>query len=269
LEKKAKMEELVKKWFFARGLNVTRQTKTAQVIDLIRKLRPQDCGKTLIRIGSDGDGGYLVPDDLAGIEYCFSPGVSAISHFEDHLATLNIRSFLADYSVDSPPVSRPEFTFDKKFLGAVDQDHFFTLASWKDKYLKGYSGDLILQMDIEGFEYEVILSTPADLLKQFRIIVIEFHSLDRLFDRFAFGLISTCFDKLLQYFRVVHIHPNNCCGSVRKGAIEVPRVLEITFLNKNRVSQTQPAQTFPHKLDRDNVQEKTALRLPELWYSKD
>lgn len=261
------MPELIKKWLFARGLNVSRQTRTEEVLGLIRKLRPQDCGKALIRIGSDGDGGYLVPDDLAGLEYCFSPGVSTRSHFEEHLADLKIRSFLADYSVESPPVSRPEFTFDKKFLGAVDQGHFFTLASWKDKYLKDYSGDLMLQMDIEGFEYEVILSTPVDLLNQFRIIVIEVHSIDRLFDRFGFGIISAFFGKLLQFFDVVHIHPNNCCGSVRKGDIEVPRVAEFTFLNKNRVSQIQPAKTFPHMLDKDNVDGNSPLPLPKCWYA--
>jgi hypothetical protein len=122
-------------------------------------------------------------------------------------------------------------------------------------------------MDIEGFEYEVILSTPPELLNQFRIIVIEAHSLDKLFDRFAFGLISTCFDKLLQFFHVVHIHPNNCCGVVRKGDIEVPRMVEITFLNRNRVSQVRPATVFPHELDRDNVAELETLRLPGCWYS--
>ena len=247
------MEELVKKWLFARSLNVSRQTKVEDVLALIRKLSPQDCGKELIRIGADGDGGYLIPNDLVGIEYCFSPGVSTRSHFEEHLANLKIRSFLADYSVVAPPISRPEFTFDQKFLGAIDQGIFFTLSTWKNKYLEGYTGDLLLQMDIEGYEYEVILSAPPDLLNQFRIIVIELHFLDKLFDRFAFGLISTCFDKLLQFFHVVHIHPNNCCGAVRKGDVEVPRVIEVTFLNKRRVGQIKRATAFPHALDKDNI----------------
>ena len=217
--KKGKMEGLVRKWLFACGLNVTRQTEAADVLGLISKLRPQNCGMELIRIGGHGDGGYLVPNDLVDIEYCFSPGVSTTSGFEEHLANLNIRSFLADYSVDSPPVSRPEFTFDKKFLGANDSERYFTLGTWKDKYLNDYPGDLILQMDIEGCEYEVILSTPESLLKQFRILVIEFHSMDRLFDRFAFRVISSCFEKLLGNFHVVHLHPNNCCWSVTRDSI--------------------------------------------------
>lgn len=118
---------------------------------LIAKLRPLDCEKSLVRIGADNDGGYLLPDDLEDIEYCFSPGVSRMVDFESHLATKNIRAFLADYSIDSPPIEKPEFTFDKTFLGAIDTHTFFTLGSWKDKYLKNYADDVLLQMDIEVY----------------------------------------------------------------------------------------------------------------------
>jgi hypothetical protein len=254
---------------FALGLNVTPQTQASEVLDLIRDLRPLDCGKNLIRIGSAGDGGYLVPDDFEGVEYCFSPGVNTVSDFEDHLADLKIKSFLADYSVDAPPISRPEFTFDKKFLGSSNRGPYITLAAWKDKYLKDYTGDLILQMDIEGFEYQVILNTPDELLKQFRMLVIEFHDLGRIFDPFAFQFFSASFRKVLEFFDVAHIHPNNCCGSVKKGDIEVPKVIEITFLNKNRVTSTKPSVTFPHKLDADNFPDNKLLPLPECWYSSE
>lgn len=252
---------------FALGLNVTTQTTPSDVLGLIQELRPLDCGKNLIRIGAAGDGGYLVPDDLEGIEYCFSPGVNTVSDFENHLADLGIKSFLADYSVDAPPIGRPEFTFDKKFLGSANRGEYFTLASWKDKYLKDYAGDLILQMDIEGAEYEVITNIPDDLLKQFRILVIEFHGLGRIFDPFAFAWLSSSFKKLLEYFQVAHIHPNNCCGSIQKGDIEVPKVIEITFLNKNRVTFTKPHEEFPHKLDADNFPNNAPLPLPKSWYS--
>jgi hypothetical protein len=227
-----------------------------------------DCGIDLIRIGGKGDGGYLIPDDLEGIEYCFSPGVSTIADFENELADRGIKSFLADYSVDSPPFNRPEFTFDKKFLGSADIGRFTTLSSWKDKYLKSYHGDLILQMDIEGFEYQVLLNTPESLLNQFRIIVVEFHSLHRLFDLFDLGLFSACFDKLLEYFYVVHVHPTNCCGIVAKGDIKVPKVMEFTFLNKKRVISATPSKSFPHRLDADCVETMTPLPLPTCWYSE-
>jgi hypothetical protein len=250
----------------ALGVNLTAQTSTTAIRDLIRKLRPMDCGIDLIRIGGQQDGGYLIPDDLEGIEYCFSPGVSTISDFENDLADRQIKSFLADYSVNSPATSRPEFTFDKKNLGSSDRGHEMTLSTWKDQYLSGYVGDLVLQMDIEGSEYEVILNMPDLLLRQFRIMAIEFHFLDRLFDPFAFTLISSCFQKILEFFHVVHIHPNNADGVFRKGDIEIPRILEFTFINKSRVSCTKPQMVFPHRLDADNGSVRP-LPLPKCWYS--
>lgn len=246
---------------------ITRRTKNADVLDLIHKLRPLDCGIDLVRIGSPGDGGYLIPDDLKGIEYCFSPGVSKVSDFESHLADLGIKSFLADYSVDKPAATRPEITFDKKFLGSYDGGHFMTLAAWKDKYIKDHTGDLILQMDIEGCEYNVILSTPESLLNQFRIVTVEFHHLQNLFDPFAFRLFSSCFGKLLQYFHVAHIHPNNFRGSVKFGDIEIPEVMEFTFINKRRVSSVKPRLDFPHKLDVENKASYPPMPLPKCWYS--
>lgn len=260
------MINAVKNRVLSLGITAARQTKTSDVQHLIEKLRPEDCGKDLIRIGGKGDGGYLIPDDLQGIEYCFSPGVSTMSEFENHLADLGIKSFLADYSVESPPITRPEFIFDKKFLGSTDSGRFFTLATWKDKYLKDYKGDLILQMDIEGFEYQVIANTPDQLLDQFRILVIEFHSLDRLFDPWSFELLESCFEKLLEHFCVAHIHPNNDAGTVKRKDLEIPEVLEFTFLNKKRVSRTKPKTNFPHKLDQDNFPTKRPLNLPECWY---
>ena len=37
-------------------------------------------------------------------------------------------------------------------------------------------------MDIEGSEYPVILDTPSDTLNKFRIMIIEFHDLDLIFN---------------------------------------------------------------------------------------
>lgn len=260
-------KRLVKSGFLQFGVCVMRRTETAKLLDLIETLRPQDCGKELIRIGGQGDGGYLIPDDLEGIEYCFSPGVSTESGFENYLADLGIKSFLADYSVDEPPISRMEFSFEKKFLGSLDSENFFTLTTWKDKYIKDYTGDLILQMDIEGCEYEVILSTPDALLNQFRIMVIEFHSLDQLFDPFVFSAWSATFEKILRYFHVAHIHPNNYADCVKVGKVEIPRVLEFTFINKRRVGSTRPQEVFPHRLDARNNMEASDVFLPKCWHS--
>ena len=122
--------------------------------------------------------------------------MGALSDFENHLASLNIKSFLADYSVESPP-SSGRVTFDKKFVGACDTENSFTLESWKNKYLPGYGGDLLLQMDIEGSEYEAIIGAPLQILDAFRIMVIEFHFMEKMFDPIRVRTLPGMFRKNL------------------------------------------------------------------------
>jgi len=53
----------------SRGINLAFHAETTgltpkqNVIDLLTRLRPQDNGYSLIRVGGPGDGGYLIPDD--------------------------------------------------------------------------------------------------------------------------------------------------------------------------------------------------------------
>ncbi|MDE1178565.1 MAG: FkbM family methyltransferase [Edaphobacter sp.] len=260
------MKQLVKDALFSAGFHAGRHTRLEDLCGLMRDLRPVDCGRELIRIGGDADGGYLVPNDLDGIEYCFSPGVSTIADFENQLADRGIHCFMADYSVEAPPLMRPEFTFDRKFLGIAEDEKFLTLEGWKQHYLPGYTGEMILQMDIEGCEYEVLLGLPDSLLDQFRTVIIEFHKLELLFEPYAFRMYRMCFDKLLRHFHVAHIHPNNWDKVTRYGSIEIPHMMEFTFHHRRRAQPLGPAINFPHSLDRDNVPDKPHVTLPRCWY---
>jgi hypothetical protein len=259
----------VKRWLrraaLLRGYDLAPTIAATEVRELIQSLRPRRCDVPLIRVGARGDGGYLIPDDLEGIEYCFSPGVNRIADFENELADRNIHSFLADYSVAEPPFMRPEFVFDRKFIGALEDDVYMTLSSWKQKYLPGYAGELLLQMDIDGGEYEVLLNTPTELLATFRIIVLELHSLERLFDSFAFPIMRTCFRKLLRHFYVVHAHPNNCSGMIVHHGIEIPDVMEMTLYNRSRAEPGAYRSDYPHPLDVDNCGGRPPLTLPACW----
>lgn len=98
-------------------LVLSRATDFALLARFFNCVRPISTNHDLIRIGGKSDGGYLVPDDLENIEICFSPGVSKISDFKSDLASRGIKCFMADYSVDAPPVQNELFHFEKKFLG--------------------------------------------------------------------------------------------------------------------------------------------------------
>ena len=66
------------------------QTNERDIRSLMASLHPLSYDKELIRLGSGRDGGYLVPDDLAGIAACFSPGVADSSSLEFYCADLGM-----------------------------------------------------------------------------------------------------------------------------------------------------------------------------------
>lgn len=233
---------------------------------LINQLKPVAIHQPLIRMGGVGDGGYLLPDDLEGIVACVSPGVSTEVGFDHAMADRGCEIFMADASVDGPPIDHPRFHFVKKFVDVFEDSQNLRLDTLCAAIGAEHSGDRLLQMDIEGAEFRVLLDASDETLKSFRIMAIEFHHLTRMFAKFPLSLIRATFQKLLRFHHVVHIHPNNVCGPTVRGNVSIPPVMEFTFYRKDR-AKLDPSQRLllPHSLDRDNVQGLSTVPLPECW----
>jgi hypothetical protein len=262
-----KLIALIKGLLLKRNIFLSRTTHEDSLIDFFKRIRPLKTNFELVRMGSNLDGGYLLPNDLGGIDGCFSPGVSTTSDFELEMAEKGVKCYMADYSVQGPPIQHELFYFERKFLGSENNTKFITLEEWVNRNAR-ISSDMILQMDIEGAEYEVIVNTPVEILKRFRIIIIEFHDLEQLLNKLGFTLIDQTFRKLLSLFEIVHIHPNNIMKDkmVVYKNFEIPSVLEITFLRKDRISQQRPITVFPHPLDKLNSLDFEDYILPKTWY---
>jgi hypothetical protein len=240
-------------------------TDAGDVALFLKKLYPRQCDKGLIRMGPTGDGGYLVPDDLEGIVACFSPGVDKVSGFEVDCADRGIEVHMADASVEGPPVEHVLFSFTKKFIGSTNNQTYMTLDQWVSESKVPEGSDLMLQMDIEGFEYETIFSATDDLMSRFRIIVAEFHHLNQLWDLRYFKLVSRAIDKILETHVCVHSHPNNYLEPLRLAGLTIPPLMEFTFVRKDRIAGREYSNEFPHKLDHDNST-KQSLALPKCMY---
>jgi hypothetical protein len=225
-------------------------------------LRPVASSSELIRIGGTGDGGYLVPDDLLGISACFSPGIANNVSFEKELAGLGISSYMADHSVDGPPEDSEKFDFEKLYLNTESDGVMnIRLKDWVELKAKE-PGDLILQMDIEGSEWEVLMDTPMETLSRFRLIVIEFHRLDQMLTSHTdFEVVKSVFTRLRQQFSPVHLHANNCFPALSYQGLSIPRVLEVTFLRNDRLTQTgtRYEPQIPHPLDEPNTPYKEVV----------
>lgn len=248
----------------------------------IRKsIIPISSPKPLIRLGGNLDGSYLLPNDLEGIEACFSPGVANRKLFEDELAKrYKIKSFMCDYSSDISKFKTALIenyqTFDKKFIGNKESDEFISLTNWIEKYSPDTRSDLILQMDIEGNEYSNILCTPDDIIKRFRIIIIELHGLNVFDDNQSnqFGItkdiINNTLDKLNLNHSCVHAHPNNFSSQFydTESQLNIPYVIELTYLRNDRFTGDKNQYfkpDLPNELDITNNRYKLPIHLNINW----
>jgi hypothetical protein len=259
-----KIRDFINQYLLAGSARLSKGANHADIARFLGSVGPVRTEHALIRIGGEADGGYLVPDDLEGIRTCFSPGVAATADFEEACARRGIRSFMADYSVDAPPLANPLFSFEKKYLGARNDEKFTTLEAWIGRNAPGES-DMILQMDIEGAEYPVLLSSSRETIRRFRTIIVEFHSLELLAERSGFQLIDLAFGRLREDFDIVHAHVNNCTSVRRYAGFDLPPVMEFTFHRKDRSASRTPATEFPHRLDRANLAGRPDTVLPPCW----
>ncbi|MEO1578452.1 MAG: FkbM family methyltransferase [Pseudomonadota bacterium] len=236
----------------------------AEVRRVLASLKPVATARPLIRIGPDRDGGYLVPDDLSGIVAALSPGISAEDGFDLALAERGIDVFMADASVHGPPRSHPRYHFHKVFLGAENHGPFQRIDSFAKAHLPA-NGDLILQMDIEGSEWPVLLDASAELMHRFRIIVIELHQLDQVFHSFGLRILEAAFARLARTHRIVHLHPNNAEHVAERNGVRVPKLIEMTLLRRDRGFQEGMTVSLPHPLDSDCITHRPGIVQPRWW----
>jgi len=248
-----------------------RLLKYHDFLQIIAWLSPCSNGHTLIRIGAERDGGYLLPDDLEEIVACFSPGTDQVIEFERYFLDKGILCYLVDASIKEHPFKESHLIdFRFNYISAVSDGIYLSLEDWISRSLSTANthGDLILQMDIEGWEYQSLLACPSSLLTKFRIIVIEFHDFHRCMDRYFYrDVIKPLLFKLSACFDPVHIHPNNASPEFHIYGHRCPQAFELTLHRKDRrISEPQPCLThLPNPLDRDNIPDGRKISISSMW----
>ena len=156
-----------------------RRTKAFRLIDdsqiekVINYFKPTLTNHKLIRIGEKNDGGYLIPDILKEIKYCFSAGVGHTNEFETDLNKYEIKSFLADYSIDQSIRNLHEFDFR------------VTLFCYKLHARRAK-----LAFESEGFIIDELIKTNAEKKLQnerlpFRLFYYDYYFVHWLYEKYA------------------------------------------------------------------------------------
>jgi hypothetical protein len=241
----------------SRNLQISYTTPLHKLKPFLLLFRPSETEHELARIGGNKDGGYLVPkSELMDIDACFSIGCNLIWDFEREIGEdYGIPSIIVDDLSQKPSNLGSLQTYVPSWLGKSSTG---TTISLEDLVLKSQypkSDKLLLQMDIEGAEFECLIHTPTYVLKQFRILVIEFHNLENILHHHLFkNYYHSLMTKILADFEVVHSHPNNDHGTWQYKDFEFPKIIEVTFLRRDRIKSIQGYSTLPHKLDHLNSQ---------------
>ena len=126
-------------------------------------------------------------------------------------------------------------------------------------------------MDIEGSEYNVLTYEDSTTLAQFSVMVIEFHNLQKMFEKDFLKMISAIFEKIYKNFWICHVHPNNSSGTASLDGIEIPQTVEVTFIRNDLVNKCRNNKniSLPHKLDAKNVPGNEDIFMPKIWWASE
>lgn len=206
-------------------------------------------GLKMVRIGGANDGGYVMPDPgRDGV--ALSLGVSLRSPWDLEMAERGFTVYQYDGTIEDHPDDHPNLVFTRANVGSGSNlsegwqniTDIISTRLPKDK-------EAILQIDIEGSEWDVFDAMSSDEMKRFRQIIVEFHGVrpDSPYFKRAFAVML----KLDKTHAPVHLHFNNYSGTYwfpdyTYGVTS----LEVSYLRREMGMDFQPSgDSFPCELD--------------------
>lgn len=216
------------------------RNKPTSLQSTLNSFAPYDSGLALVRLGGNKDGSYVIPDCLDDVDGIVSLGCGQNILFEEEFfSRTGLKAVIVD-SQDNFPLnftSAPH-TFIHGWIGdfvhPIDkQIPIFDLIQVLS--ITGNSGlkNGVLKIDIESSEYSLLLRTDSEILRKFKIIIIEFHRLNEIkissnFRRFVDEIMR----KLANDFVICYFHPNNAVDYFKVNNTYFPSCIEVTFLRK-------------------------------------
>ncbi|MCX8496118.1 MAG: FkbM family methyltransferase [Akkermansiaceae bacterium] len=235
--------------------HINQSTSYKRCARIISLLSPMDVvGGRYVRVGCDGDGGYVMLDDFTGkqIDAAYSFGIGGNVSWDESMAERGIDVFMYDHSISGPPKKNERFHFCELGLTGYHRgENLRTLASIVAD--NGHVGNtnLILKMDIEGCEWDVFDQSEPELLDQFSQIVLEFHGLSEAVETDDHEKQVQILEKLNKTHQVVHIHANSASYIEFVGPLTLPNLLEVTYVRRSDFVDmfSTNSRRFPTELD--------------------
>jgi hypothetical protein len=243
-------ENLLRPW-------LGRRTLAFRLIDLIKPKRP--IGLSKVRLGTQtGDGGYVMVDSFDSIGAGLSLGIGANVSWDIEMANRGIDILQYDNTVVKSPVSHQRFRFHHcRVAGRDSSDGSFVSVGTMLRHVPA-NRDVVLKMDIEGAEWESLASISNEVMKRFSQILVELH-----FPLSGSPLEVASRLRTLRRIRrtheVVHVHANNFIDTTDVEGVEIPQVIEISYLRKDLARFDNTVEEFPGEFDAPNSTTKPEI----------
>lgn len=248
------------------GYTLSNKNVGNQIKMIYKEFYPISILEDLLRFGGKSDGGYLIPT-TKNTKYSglISPGVGDSLSFESDFQDFVSKIILIDGSVNKPTNLPLNYVFYQKFLLGNSSRNIQEVTLKEILDIEFFNqNNLVLQMDIEGNEYEVLKEITTDNLLRFSLILIEFHFIEKILKQEGFSEIKSILDKLKKNFYLVHTHPNNAGRYFLHRFKKYPRVLETTWAIKQSVTPIDKITKLPHSLDQINDKLSVNLHYPKI-----
>lgn len=184
----------------------------------------------------------------------YNLGINQEVSWDIDMVTRGCHIYQYDHTIDAPPFEHPNVHFSKLGIASANSDDgvFKTVAHILDKNGHTENRDLVLNMDIEGDEWNILSHIEESTLEQFSQIVIEFHDLLKVWSLPHLEKVVAALAKLNKAHQVIHVHANNFGHVGLFGGIVLYESIEVTYVRKADHSFGPCDKIFPIPLDRPN-----------------
>ena len=207
-------------------------------------------GSDFIRVGADGDGGYIMKNIFRNpIAYSF--GICDDVSWDAAMADKGFQVFQYDHTIQDLPYHRDEFHYFKLGVAddATDTEELKTLTTLIHQNDHDKEQHMILKMDVEGAEWGVLEHTDRHTLEQFDQIVLEFHE---MMDFASMPRYIDCLKRLQETHALVHLHGNNFGHVLFINQKPLPGTMEALFIKKDLVKESVEVLHLPLLVDMPN-----------------
>jgi len=227
------------------------------LFDMLQPVALTNC--QLERFGETHDGGYLMCSNLlGGVQSGYSYGINGYDKWGCDISTkFNLTVHQYDcFNTTQPACSAGETVFHAECVGDTTQTiegRLFDTVRNQFARNGDSSKRIVLKIDVEGAEWDSLLSAPDEILEQIDQMAVEFHWIeDEKFHWVQEDKYLRVVQRLKQFFEVGHLHFNNasCIGDL---APFPTWAYEVLFVSK-RLAVVDPSRKAGglHRFDAPN-----------------